>query len=99
MEASTIHALRAIRANEELGKMKSMLRAVKRQAENLAETIGEYKPPECTGYYALFREVKGQPPIFLGIFNPDIDDEEPEVEWDIALSIPTAESLKEFTGW
>ena len=97
--------IRMIGAKQELLSLKKRVNYFRQRLMDLCDAVEQDAKLEYTGWYVLLKKEK-EGWKCLGTFNPDTcseaevkDLENPEMEWDICLPIPTPETIKEFEGW
>jgi len=91
----------ALLSRKETEDRDAQLRMVKDQLKVLADRLADSKPPEYTGWFALFAIDDSEPSgaRFLRMFDPGTCEEDDEPEWSFCLPIPNPDSVKEFRGW
>ncbi len=81
-------------------KDRSALVSAGRRMQSIVDEIKAAAEIEYTGWFVLLKVVDGGFES-LGTFNPDLFDEDDDIEpeWDLCLPIPKPETFPEFKGW
>lgn len=82
----------------QLATLTSKVQNFRKRLNSFCDSLEEDTTIKYTGYFVLLKQ-ESDGWKSLGVYNPDKDENVNEPEWDIALAIPTKESIKEFRGW